>query len=73
MTGYQEFRRLLELKGLTYFFNDNTEMYDIYQRNWSGCRGQDFIVSVPAQTARRDIETTRDIIETAMDLCRCFG
>ena len=77
MNHYRAFRDLLEEKGLGYSFNTDTEMYDIYKyRPWEWDHpiypAQDFLVSVPVQTARRDIKTARVTIETAMDLLHCF-
>jgi hypothetical protein len=75
---YRAFRDLLEEKGLEYSFNTDTEMYDIYKdRPWEWGHGiypaQDFLVSVSAQMARRNVKGARATIETAMDLIQCFG
>ena len=76
MKDYEAFRKLLEEKGLTCLFDDDTGTYDIYRGWWGdkkfppdGC----FLVSVPAQVALRNIAEAHDLIRTALELEVMFG
>lgn len=74
MKHYRAFRDLLEQKGLEYSFNTDTEMYDIYRDRWHGPpSSQCFVVSVPAQVARRNLAEAHDLIRTALELEILFG
>jgi hypothetical protein len=76
MKDYGAFRKLLEDKGLICLFHDDTGTYDIYRGWWgekkfppAGC----FLVSVPAQMARRNVAEAHDLILTALELEVLFG
>jgi glucosamine 6-phosphate synthetase-like amidotransferase/phosphosugar isomerase protein len=74
VNNYRAFRDLLEQKGLTYSFNTDTEMYEIYRgRPWEIVKDLDFVVSVSAQMARRDIAESHALICTALELEVLFG
>ena len=67
MRDYGAFRKLLEDEELVFIFNDDTGVYDVYHR------AQDFLVSVPAQVARRNLAEAHDLIRTALELEVMFG
>jgi hypothetical protein len=65
---------MLEEKGLAYRFSDDTGMYEVYRiRGWEKQDPRDFLVSVPAQVARRNVAEAHDLIRTALDLQNLFG
>ena len=74
MKDYGAFRKLLEDEELVYLFNDDTGVYDVYQGyNRSLPRARDFLISVPAQVARRNVAEAHDLIRTALELKVMFG
>ena len=74
MTDYGAFRKLLEDKGLVYHFSIDTGTYEVYRiRGWEKQDPRDFLVSVPAQVARRNVAEAHDLIRTALDLESMFG
>lgn len=75
MKDYQAFRKLLKDRGLTYLYRDDPDRYDIYREFWGTCppRSIDFLISIPAQMARRDVAEAHDLIRTALELEVMFG
>ena len=63
MKDYGAFRKLLEEKGLIYLFHDDTGTYDIYRWWWGDKKflPAGFLVSVPAQVARRNVAEAHDL------------
>ena len=76
MKDYGAFRDLLKEKGLAYHFSDDAETYNIYRWRWVD-RGlppaRCFLISIPAQMARRDVAEAHDLIRTALELEVMFG
>jgi hypothetical protein len=76
MKDYGAFRKLLEEKGLIYLFHDDTGTYDIYRLGeWRDKKflPAGFLISVPAQVARRNVAEAHDLIRTALELEVMFG
>jgi hypothetical protein len=70
VTEYLEFRKLLDVEGLTYCFDDAAETYDLY--GWYGS-SLHHVVSIPARIARHDVAAARNLIDTARSLHTLFG
>lgn len=70
MKDYLRFRKFLDRSGLGYNFDDEAELYHVY--DWHGLN-RNYIVSVPARIARHDVDAARDLVETARSLHTLFG
>jgi hypothetical protein len=70
MKDYFRFRQLLFSRNIDYYFDDETETYEILD-----CSGtfRHPIVSVPARIARYDVAAAQDLIDTARWLADTFG
>ena len=68
MKDFTKIHALLGKYHLGAEFNSETASYDVYTK-WSG----EFLTSIPCRIAWRNIEEVRSVIETSLDLNRCFG